>query len=43
MPFSDEEINYSLCDKSAVMFSEENNKQDNTDFLQSPLIFFLDL
>jgi hypothetical protein len=38
MPFSHEEINPSESDKPAVIFSEENAEQDNTDIHQGPPI-----
>jgi hypothetical protein len=38
LPFSHEEINPSVSDKPAVIFSEGNAEQDNTDVPQGPPI-----
>ena len=38
MPFSQEEINPLESDKSALTFSEENAREDNTDIPQGPPI-----
>jgi hypothetical protein len=40
IPFSPEEINSSVSDKTAATFSEENAGQDNTDVPQDPPIIY---